>query len=62
MDLNLGPAEAIFQATTVEWTTDVEDRDYARAVRDWIEIGGKGNMIFSCRELKAHRCREQVAQ
>ena len=45
------------QTTSVEWMTDVDDRDYAHAVREWIEVGRKGcqfviNKIQITNEMK----------
>ena len=30
-------AMALFEATSLEWMAEVEDRDYARSIRRWVE-------------------------
>ena len=42
VDLFPGIAMALFEATSVEWTTEVEDRDYARNIRRWVEANIRG--------------------
>ena len=37
-----GIAGALFYATLVEWTAEVEDRDYARSIRRWVEASVRG--------------------
>ena len=42
VDLFPGIAMALFEATSVEWTAEVEDRDYARSIRRWVEASIRG--------------------
>ena len=34
-------ARAIFKATSVEWTEELEDRDYARSIRRRVELSDR---------------------
>ena len=42
VDLCPNIAKDIFEAILVEWTGEAEDKDYALAVREWVEIGRQG--------------------
>ena len=50
-------ARALFDAISVEWTAEVEDRDYARSIRRWVEASVRGaeyalNKILLAQALK----------
>ena len=58
VDLFPGIAMALFEATSVEWTTEVEERDYARSIRRWVEASIRGAEYALIKVLLAQALKE----